>query len=114
MKESLFKELINLVRHLAKLEVTTTAGRINILGMILSLVLAISLSLAPLFETLIRLVHPNVSLGVPLLQIFVTFCIFTLICALMLGYLEGPTGRRAEQSSATKNQDPQKPSGTGN
>ncbi len=106
MKESLFKELVSLVRHLAKLEVTSTAGRINILGMILSLILAISLSLAPLFETLIRLVHPNIIIGAPLLQIFIGFCFFTLICALMIGYLEGPRNNRAKPSSSEGPQNP--------
>ena len=63
MKESLFKRLFSLVRYLARVEVTTTAGRINILGMLL---------------------------GAPMLQIFVAFLVFTLICAVMIGYLEGP------------------------
>jgi hypothetical protein len=111
VKESLFKDLIGLVRHLANLEATSTAGRINILGMVLSLLLAISLSLAPLFETLIRLVHPNISIGAPLLQLFIAFCIFTIICTLMIGYLEGPRGNRVNQSHPEGHQ---KPSGNGN
>jgi hypothetical protein len=111
VKESIFKELIGLVRHLANLEVTSTAGRINILGMILSLLLAISLSLAPIFETLIRLVHPNISIGAPLLQVFIVFCIFTIICALMIGYLEGPRGNRGQEASSG---DSHKPSGDEN
>ena len=89
MKEGLFKRLFSLVRYLAKLEATTTAGRINILGMLLSLILAISLSLAPLFETLVRLFRPGEEIGAPLLQIFVAFLIFTLLCTGMLAYAEG-------------------------
>jgi hypothetical protein len=112
MKESLFKELIGLVRHLANLEVTSTAGRINILGMILSLLLAISLSLAPIFETLIRLVHPNINIGAPLLQIFVAFCIFTVVCALMIGYLEGPRSNRVKEKPGPERT--RNPSGDGN
>lgn len=88
MKEGLFKQLASLVRYLAKIEVTSTAGRVNILGMVLSVILAISLSLAPLFETLVRLFHPNESVGAPLVQIFALFCIFTILCASMLAYLE--------------------------
>ena len=76
MKESLFKQLFSLVRYLAKLEATTTAGRVNILGMLLSMILAISLSLAPLFETLVRLFRPGEDIGAPLLQIFVAFLFF--------------------------------------
>ncbi len=97
VKEGLFKELFALVRHLADLERTSTAGRINILGMILSLILAVSLSLAPIFETLIRLVHPNISIGAPLLPIFIAFCSFTVICALMIGYLDGPRDNPVKQ-----------------
>ena len=77
MKEGIFKEIVSLVRHLADLERTTTAGRINILGMVLSLILAISLSLAPIFETLISLIRPNVKVGAPILELFVIFCLFT-------------------------------------
>jgi len=106
VKESLFKDLIDLVRHLANLEVTSTAGRINILGMVLSLLLAISLSLAPIFETLIRLVHPNISIGAPLLQLFIAFCVFTIICALMIGYLEGPRGNRVKRPHPEEHQKP--------
>jgi len=95
VKEGLLKELISLVRHLADLERTSTAGRVNILGMLLSLVLAVSLSLAPFFATLISLIRPNVSVGAPILELFVLFCLFTIICTLMLGYLEGP--RRARE-----------------
>jgi hypothetical protein len=100
VKEGIFKDLLELIRHLANLEFTSTAGRINILGMILSLILAISLSLAPIFETLIQLVHPNVSVGAPLLPLFIIFCIFTTICALMIGYLEGPRSNRARNASS--------------
>jgi hypothetical protein len=114
MKEGIFAKLFSLVKDLANVECTTTAGRVNILGMVLSLMLAISLSLAPIFETLVRLVHPNVSIGTPLVQIFIIFCVFTLICAGMLGYLEGPQGRsatrtkqkertRTKKSSSSKN-----------
>lgn len=88
MKEGIFKQLVSLVRYLANLERTTTAGRINILGMLLSLILAISLSLAPLFETLVRLFRPNVEVGAPLVQIFVLFCFFTIICSSMIAYME--------------------------
>jgi hypothetical protein len=73
MKESIFAKLFSLVKDLANVERTTTAGRVNILGMVLSLMLAISLSLAPIFETLVRLVHPNVSIGAPVMQIFIIF-----------------------------------------
>jgi len=100
VKEGLFKELAGLVRHLANIEVTSTAGRINILGMVLSLILAISLSLAPVFETLIRLVHPNVSIGAPILELFTAFCLFTIICASMIGYLEGPRSDRGRRASS--------------
>jgi hypothetical protein len=106
VREGLFKELAGLVRHLANIEVTSTSGRINILGMVLSLILAISLSLAPIFETLIRLVHPNVSIGAPILELFIAFCLFTIICASMIGYLEGPRSDRARWASSER---PQKP-----
>ncbi len=52
MKEGIFKKLFTLIRYLADIERTSAAGRINILGMTLSLILAISLSLTPAFETL--------------------------------------------------------------
>lgn len=105
MKEGLFKELAGLVRHLANIEVTSTSGRINILGMVLSLILAISLSLAPIFETLIRLVHPNVSIGAPILELFTAFCIFTIVCASMIGYLEGPRSDATKRASSERHQE---------
>jgi hypothetical protein len=98
VKEGILKEIVSLVRHLADLERTTTAGRINILGMVLSLILAISLSLAPIFETLIRLIRPNVKVGAPILELFVIFCLFTLICTMMIGYLEGSRNARVVRS----------------
>jgi Co/Zn/Cd efflux system component len=89
------------VRYLAELEATTTAGRTNILGMLLSLILAISLSLAPLFETLVRLIHPGEEMGAPLLQIFVAFLVFTLLCTGMLAYAEaGSANQRARSSTS--------------
>ncbi len=100
MKEGIFKQIVSLVRHLANLERTTTAGRINMLGMLLSLVLAISLSLAPLFETLVRLFRPNVDVGAPLVQIFVIFCFFTVICSSMIAYLERSSEKESGRSSA--------------
>lgn len=109
MIESLFKPLFSLVRYIMTLEGTTAAGRVNILGMLLSLILAISLSLAPIFETLIRLVHPNIEIGAPLLPVFVAFCLFTIACASMIGYLDGsyrsrtgqPEGKSSEASEDT-------------
>jgi Co/Zn/Cd efflux system component len=98
VKESIFKQIASLVRDMIKEETTTTAGRINILGMVLSLILAVSLSLAPLFETLVRLFHPNESVGAPLVPIFVIFCLFTIICASMIGYLERPHKDQASGS----------------
>jgi len=100
MKEGIFKKLFTLIRYLADIERTSAAGRINILGMTLSLILAISLSLTPAFETLIRLIHPNIKISAPLLQIFIIFCLFTLVCASMVGYLDGPRGNRSGQAPA--------------
>ncbi len=90
MKDGNYTKLITLVRHLADLERTTTAGRINILGMLLSVILAISLALAPIFETLVRLLHPKADVGAPIFELFVYFLAFVLICAVVIGYLEGP------------------------
>src|ERR1022692_1132061 len=100
MKESVFEKLFSLVKDMAASETTTMPGRVNVLGMLLSLLLAISLSLAPIFETLVRLIHPNVTIGAPLVQIFVIFCIFTLMCAGMLAYLEGPRSNRADHAES--------------
>lgn len=106
MKESLFKQLFSLVRYLAKLEATTTAGRVNILGMLLSMILAISLSLAPLFETLVRLFRPGEDIGAPLLQIFVAFLFFTLLCTGMLAYAEGGARQKSPSSTSENNSNP--------
>ena len=100
MKEGIFKQLVSVVRYLANLERTTTAGRINILGMLLSLILAISLSLAPLFETLVRLFRPGVDVGAPLIQIFAMFCVFTLICSSMIAYMERSGENKPNQPAA--------------
>lgn len=102
MKEHV-KKLYDLVRYLAQVEGTTTAGRVNMLGMLLSVILAISLSLGSIFETLVRLIHPNVVIGAPLVQIFVIFCVFTLICTGMLAYLEGP--RQVREKSKADEED---------
>lgn len=106
MKEGLFKELASLVRELAKTEVTSTAGRVNIIGLVLSVLLAISLSLAPLFETLVRLFHPNESVGAPLVEIFALFCVFTIMCASMIAYMERS---RKDKAAPPGSQDDSKP-----
>jgi hypothetical protein len=77
-----------LVGDLFRAEVTTTAGRVNGLGMLLSLLLVVGLSLSPVLEALVRLIRPAVELHVPILQLFISFLCFTLLCTLLLGYLD--------------------------
>jgi hypothetical protein len=98
VKEKLFKELFELIRYLAKVEATTTAGRVNILGMLFSLILTLGLSLPALLETIIRLIHPNAKVGTSLVQLLVAFSVFVLLCAGMLAYLEGPRHQRTQDS----------------
>jgi len=80
----------------------TTAGRINLLGMVLSLILAVTLSLGPILEALVHLIRPQVNVGVSVIQVFVVFCVFTIICSGMLGYLErrSPPNGDSEDASA--------------
>jgi hypothetical protein len=97
MKKDFFKELRELILDLIRLEITTTAGKVNLLGMILAFILVIALSLPSWLEAAIRLIHPNVNVGTPVLEPLVAFLIFTLICTGMLGYLEGPRNRFERQ-----------------
>lgn len=109
MKEKIYKELFELVRYLAKIEVTTTAGRVNILGMLLSLILTLCLSLPALLETVIRIIHPKAQVGTSLVQLLIAFSVFVLICAGMLAYLEGPrsrAGSAALNDAAPRSVDP--------
>jgi hypothetical protein len=88
VKSGLANILTDLVVELFNAETTTTAGRINAVGMLLSVVLVTALSLTPLLEALVRLVRPQVHLGVPILQLFIGFWIFVLICTFLVHYLE--------------------------
>jgi hypothetical protein len=114
VKEKLFKELFELVRYLAKIEATTTAGRVNILGMLFSLILTLGLSLPALLETIIRLIHPNAKVGTSLVQLLVAFSVFVLLCAGMLAYLEGPRDRRIQETIEDSRENaPDAPAGGG-
>src|SRR5580698_10673791 len=89
MKEIL-EQLIELAKRAIEREKDTTAGLVNLVGMVLSLILVIALSLPAFFEALIRIIHPDVRIGTPLLQLFIAFVALVIICTAMLGYLEGP------------------------
>ena len=113
MTEKLFKELFSFLKDCAKIEVMSTAGRINLVGMVLSLILAVVLSLGPILEAIVRLIRPHASVGVSVLEVFVAFCLFTIVCSGMLGYLErGPArddGKNAagrQPSSKTQHSGP--------
>jgi hypothetical protein len=82
------KLVVELVGDHFRAEVTTTAGRVNALGMLLSLLLVVGLSLTPILEAVVRLIRPAVELHVPILQLFISFLSFTLLCTLLLGYLD--------------------------
>jgi O-antigen/teichoic acid export membrane protein len=83
------KVLADLISDLFRAETTTMAGRINALGMLLSIVVITALSLTPPIEALVRIVRPEARLpGVPLVQLFILFWIAVFICALMVHYLE--------------------------
>ena len=109
MTEKLFKELFSFLKECARIEIMSTAGRINIIGMVLSLILAIILSLPAILETLVRLIRPQVNVGVSLLQIFIAFGIFTIICAGMLGYLERGSSPKGDSEHAGKREPSEEP-----
>lgn len=76
-----------LVRELFRAE-TSAPGRINVLGMVLGAIVACALALPPIFEAIVKVFRPEVTLGVPLLQIFISFLLFVLLCAGGTAYLE--------------------------
>ncbi len=88
MKSGLARILTDLVVELFKAETTTTAGRINALGMLLSVVVVTALSLTPALEAIVRIFRPEVRLGVPILQLFIAFWVFVLICTVLVHYLD--------------------------
>jgi hypothetical protein len=45
-------------------------------------------------------------MGAPLLQIFVAFLFFTLICTGMLAYAEGGAGQKSPSSTSENNSNP--------
>jgi hypothetical protein len=100
--EKLFKELFEFLKECARLEMMATAGRINLLGMVLSLILAVTLSLGPILEAVVHLIRPQVNVGVSVIQVFVIFCVFTIICAGMLGYLERGSAPRGNNENASR------------
>jgi hypothetical protein len=88
VKSGLAKILTDLIVELFKAETTTTAGRINVLGMLLSVVVVTALSLTPAFEAVVRIFRPEVRLGIPIFQLFIAFWVFVLICTILVYYLD--------------------------
>jgi hypothetical protein len=100
MKSGLFRELLSLVRHLIDLEVSTSAGRVNILGMTFAVLLAGWLSLTSVFDDLVHLFHPHTTITAPILPLFAFFAIFVVTCVLMIGYLEARPGVASSRAGA--------------
>lgn len=86
--KTLLRELIEMVRHLVWVEIKTVAGRVNIIGMILGVILVLALSFPAAMEFMVRLVRPEVRFDVPILELLIAFLVFVLICSFMLVYIE--------------------------
>jgi hypothetical protein len=108
MKEVL-KSLLNSIGPLMRGETRTTPGRVNLVGMVLSVLLVVSLTLTSFFEAIVRIFRPQVKLGTPVLQLFIVFVVFTLGCAVMVAYLEpeATKPRQPEKRKATAEDQPQ-------
>jgi len=79
--------LLQLVRWIWGLQ-TTVAGRANITGMVLALIGSGLISLLSIFEAVVRVFKPHYSTGQLWLQLFIVFCIFELLCVVILAVLE--------------------------
>jgi hypothetical protein len=108
VKEAL-KGLFRSIGRLIHGEIATTPGRINLVGMTLSVFLVASMSLTPFFEAAVRILRPEVKLETPLLGLFITFAAFTLACAVMVAYLEPRTSDHETPAPEKATADKQQP-----
>ena len=81
------KRVVKLVRWALSLE-KSTAGRTNIVGMILSLVASGLLSLTESFQSIVRVFQPHYTNDFPIVQVFAMFLLFNFLCVMLLVILE--------------------------
>jgi len=81
-------EVRKIVNWALKAESTTQAGRMNLIGMVLATILVVVLASTNALETIIRVWRPNTQESVPLIQLFIAFCVLVLMCVGLLVYLE--------------------------
>jgi len=69
-------------------EVGTTAGRVNLIGMLLVFLASGLAGPIGLLEAIVRVFNPNYTAGQPWLWLLVVFAVFSLMCVWIVGYLE--------------------------
>lgn len=75
-------------------EIGTDAGRVNLIGMILSLVASGLAGSVAVFESLVRVFRPEYTSGQPWAELFVCFLLFQVVCVSLLGALELARSKR--------------------
>jgi hypothetical protein len=81
-------EVRKIVNWALKAESTTQAGRMNLIGLVLAAILVVVLVSTNALEVIIRIWRPNAQESLPLIQLFICFCVLVLMCVGLLVYLE--------------------------